>query len=417
LDLTKTYTITDLFLCDQPAETTESAPKDRPLLPLPPALTTLIQATKETARKSVAQKLQDEERKKEEALLEAKLQDYFKNFATWPYSGVGLEETVARLKDFVEVFCEDKGLLHHCGERLKCMAFIVISSQKVALRSQPTWQEEHIIPDKVLHPGQMVIVDSVVVYDKVKFRKVQGGGWAFERKLNTRCMAYMTSVEIGLWWYRVVSREFAEVRIAPSFGVGVRSGYVLCPGEVCVVALRCMVDDRQWMCLADGRGWIFETMPTSGDDEQNGTTVIQECTEDTTQDVPPDHDHSAGHSANAAEVGLWEYEVVGHAALAIGASYSGWKLARGEKVMVDLRVPANGQKAKEVSVSQSKPTIVNRIWLRLNDGRGWVPKTTEDGTALLKFVRMASPGTGISKGRTNSKELVSPCDAWMQGIA
>lgn len=433
-DVRGSMTLTDLFLSDLKGDTTREKKSSQQFLPLPPGLVSMMAAQKQHAD-SLKHDVDHHAlmmQKKEEAKLELKLQDYWKTFATFPDTWPELELSRQRLQNFLEMMSAGvkEGLNRYCGETPKCLAFVVICAGTLALRSEPSMSSEHLTGE-VLHSGQIVVADSVIARSKNKFLKVRGAqsnaaveaGWVFERKGSVRCMAYVASVEVGLWWYRVVSQEYAEVRHSPSFSERVRSGFVLCPGEVCVVCLRCLVDDRCWMMLADGRGWIFEMRPPnaprliSGTEDGFPEVVMAECTEDRVE--PHVGEQQTGMQANAVEVGLWEYEAVGNVP-AIGASLAGWVVPSGAKVVVDVRVPANGQRSKEKGAARRKPTVVNRIWLRLSDGRGWVPKTDLDGTALLKFVKMAAPGSGkFVVKKATSTEMDAPADtmAWMQGIA
>lgn len=403
---------------EQRARAKAQAEGSKTLLPLPPALVAILASqTKQRLDQLKKWTPGGELVDAEQAGMECKLQDYFKAFATFPQAWTELEECRDRMNAFMDAFSVSKGLLHHCGERLKCTAYVVICPHKVGLRSEPSTLSSLIIPGQALHPGQMVVVDSVVVYNNVHFMKMQGGGWAFERKGSTWCMSYLMCVECGLWWYRVVSEEYAEVRRTPCFDDRVRTGHILVPGEVCVVAVRCVIDERCWLHLADGRGWIFENRPADDEDELGSQeAVMVECKQDLEKESKDLADQEDLQQASAVEVGLWEYECVGPT-LAIGATTGGWLLSPGEKVLVDLRVPANGQKAKETSVAEIKATVFNRIWFRLNDGRGWVPKTDSAGEALLRFVRVA-PGThGGGQKNTGPDPSCSESESWMRGIA
>merc|ERR1719265_306968 len=123
--------------------------------------------------------------------------------------------------------------------------------------------------------------------------------------------------------------------------------------------------------------------------------VMIECKQDNDELSFAEEDLSTVNTS-AVEVGLWEYECMG-SALSVGATTAGWILKAGEKVLVDLRVPAHGRRSKETSISQDTTSVLDRIWLRLNDGRGWVPKTDVDGNALMKFVKMVNPLLSTTK--------------------
>jgi len=438
-------TLTDLFLSDfdKSDEQIDSGPC---LIPLPPALFAIAQQVKEEADRQQAIKDQtglgkidelEQQKQKAAAALEVQLQQYWKTFASWPRTWPGPEKVRQRLQDFMTTFRDGEkgdGLVSHCGERLRVSAFVVICEENILLRSEPSTSNDHLTGDKI-HAGELVVVDNILQYGKTKFLKLRrGGGWAFDRIdrvqniariVHTRCMAFVASIEIGLWWYRVVSQEYAEVRRAPGPGEKLRSGFVLCPGEVVVVALRCTVDEKSWLHLADGRGWIFERRPTrveqmQKEDDSTGEVVMAECTEENGASMRVSEQDSA-LKANAVQIGMWEYETT-RRVLAVGGSIAGCILEKGEKIKIDLRVPADGQKPEKTRMAQSRPPVAKRTWLRLNDGRGWVPKTDEDSRTLLRFLRIpGAPKPGVSSRRASSSESIMSMlpegHEWMQGIA
>lgn len=423
-------TFTDLLFCSERAAE-ESLGKNI-FLPLPPSLIALTEGKQVKRKESVIKRsrVRDEAAEKHmaEASLGLQLQEYFKTFAFFPTPIPGIEESRTRMLHFIEAFQMQQGVLNYCGERFKTFnAFVVICPEKICLRSHPSTLSEDMIPGKVIHPGQMVIAERILSFNKGKFLKTREEGWAFERKGSIRCMAHVSSVEIGLWWYCVVSQEYAEIRKTPSFSDRVRSGHILCPGEVCVVALRCVVDDRHWMQLADGRGWIFQMRPPDAprlhEEKMMPDVVMAECKDGEADPFKEDSTNTTSKGAvpksSALEAGLWEYQCV-EETLAIGGSESGNVIFKESKVLVDYRVPANDQKSKDTG----KPTVKNRIWLKLSDGRGWVPKTGVDGAPLFKFVRMANSSVeGQPLRRTGtieswaSAESLLPEEGWMHGIA
>mmetsp|Transcript_83462 Transcript_83462/g.131471 ORF Transcript_83462/g.131471 Transcript_83462/m.131471 type:complete len:496 (+) Transcript_83462:116-1603(+) len=411
------FTFTDLFLQDHSKDIVASISTigggTRPFIPLPPGVSPgLMQLQREEMKHEEIKSI--ELRRK--AIQERQLEEYFKPHASWTHFPK-LEDRRKRMSDFSAQFHAgelDETILRHCGENLKLLAYVVVSVDKVGVRSSPSLSEE-AQTGEVLCPGQMVMVQSILNFDKTKFLKLSTGGWVFNRKGNTKVMAYVSNIEIGLWWYRVVSQEFAEVREAPSESERVRSGFVMVPGEVCVVNIRCLVENKSWMHLADGRGWMFEMRPESAPtltgktDDGVREIVMAECKEEISAELEEEQSH--GKAMNAAEVGMWEYEIL-QSVLAIGASISGWLLRRGDKVFVDMRVPANGR--KEVKNSADDP--LTRIWLRLNDGRGWLPKTDVSGTPIVRFRKMAGvePRLTISKKESNLDENI---EDWKTGVA
>jgi len=137
--------------------------------------------------------------------------------------------------------------------------------------------------------------------------------------------------------------------------------------------------------------------------------VISECDEQKEDTADPAMNMKTGGSV---EVGTWEYEVIDQV-LAIGSSTSGWLLAIGEIIFVDMRVPANGLKVRETS-SRQAPSSETRIWLRLHDGRGWIPKTHVDGLPTVRFRKVPNSGSQNPKHQNPTK--VEDVD-WESGVA
>jgi hypothetical protein len=378
---------------------------------------------------------------------EPKLQQYFKSFASWPRHWPKIVKEKERFQQFVDTFHDGQhgqGLMHHLGEKLKSIAYVVICNEKIALRSRPTAATDCLTGEK-LSTGQLVVIDNIIQHKSIKYLKLRDSGWAFDQKQTkekgiVRCMAFAECVEVDVWWYRVVSREYVETRKAPCFFPKARSGYILCPGEVVVIALRCFVDGRSWLYLQDGRGWIFEDRPPSAPSmvytqgHHTRETVMQECDASMENYVERNKlpaDAVAKLAASGIEKGLWEYVALRHV-LIIGGSTTGHILERGEKCYIDLRVPADGQKQAAIRASatasqslatqlKAKPTVETRIWLRLDDGRGWVPKTHLDGSSQLSFLKIADCGTVppvVNKDAVSLQSLLA--DAvfdWTQGVA
>merc|ERR1712151_775900 len=101
-----------------------------------------------------------------------KLEEYWKTAAQWP-AWPELQECRERLKRFRDDF-EDgiNSLIRHCGENLKCAAYVVVCVEKLGVRNSPTMDADKQ-SGGLLHPGQMVIVDNVLTFDGVNFLKLR----------------------------------------------------------------------------------------------------------------------------------------------------------------------------------------------------------------------------------------------------
>jgi hypothetical protein len=247
-------TFADLFLADKSEDEFEEDVSKRPLIPLPPSFIALMrdrQIQSEHLR-SDADYIESLLQKKDAARQESKLQKYWTSFATFHDEWPELEMARERVQNFITLMTAiiKEGLNRYCGERPKCSAFVVVCSDPIALRKVPSTSSEDALED-LIYPGQIILSEARLFCNKIQYIKLRGGGWTFETKGPIRCMSYVVNMELGPWWYRVVSREYAEVRVAPNFSKHSGSGFMLCPGEVCVIAVRCMVDDRCWLQLAD----------------------------------------------------------------------------------------------------------------------------------------------------------------------
>lgn len=409
IDKNQVMTITDLFLQDVPTATSIdlNTAEVKPFIPLP------------TAMKSTAEQIRRQDSKhdfvkqqRQKAQSETKLQEYWKSNALWPL-WPQLKESRERAQSFRDAFQEginSPSLIRHCGEHLKCAAYVVICPERIGIRASPTCDFDKQTGG-MLYPGEMAIVDNILRFDGVNFLKLRRGGWVFDKKGAIQCMSYMAQVEIGLWWYRLISAEYAEIRCSPNYRDATRTGHMLVPGEVIVITLRCIVDGNRWMLLADGRGWIFEMRPPiHGLADSADERVIQECDEQRPDAEEPVINLKTG---GIVELGMWEYEVM-EEVLALGSSTSGWLLGRGDVVLVDMRVPANGLKVKETS-SHTAVTPETRIWLRLHDGRGWIPKTQIDGLPNVRFVKVPAPGSKHNPKHQNATKAEDV--DWMSGVA
>lgn len=380
--------------------------------------------------------LEKEETEKAKARQKAQneknvLQNYWKQFATFPGYWPRSQDSRERYEAFTKDFLSASTAVLAAGERIHCLSFVVVCAEKVGIRSTPTLSKDAQTGD-VLVSGQCVVVEQIVSFEQVRFLKLNTGAWVFDRVGRLQVMEPMVNVEVGHWWYRVVSQDHTELRTAPTHSTRARTGQALCPGEVCVVSLRCYVNGQRFYYLADGRGWIFErrqsasgnrsppSSPRSPRDEPESRNelVLTECVEDKEEAeeeevLTPRGDSENKPKKNAVETGLWQYQVLSKPILAVGSSLQGKLLHSGEKVHVNMRVPANGEKGKEWSV-KARTTITNRIWLRLSDGRGWIPKSDVDGEPLVRFIGVAFTGPPEITSARAGRESV---EGWMHGLA
>jgi len=385
--------------------------------------------------------------------LESKVQDYWKNYALWPASWPEMREALELQTAFAEQFrsfslvndLNGAGVMKADSVVARSFkTFVCAAPVQVGIRNSPTADNsEKNMTGAVLKPGQVVVAENVVVVHDERFLKLPSavtdakgdlhagvGGWVPEFKNDMHIMAEITKVEIGLWWYRVACEEFIELRQVPTYSRRFGSGWIMCPGEVCVVSLRCNIANSTWLQLADGRGWVF-TMKSQDAMEQNqvASPVVMEQAdkaslhEDLKQfdldgdgqidDNELEQALQAGldqTTMSAVESGLWQYQVLEKPILSTGNVLNGSMLQPNEVFAVDLRAPASGKKTKEVS-AKAKNSQLDRIWLRLYDGRGWIPKVDTDGKPLVRFT-----GSGNAQKKKAPKD-VPPKEPWMYGVA
>lgn len=155
--------------------------------------------------------------------------------------------------------------------------------------------------------------------------------------------------EAGVKHYVVLCNDDVELRASPTSSDDARIGHLLNPGQVVVIDERRMVNGTWFLHLADGRGWVFETIK-----RLLVMTEVQEF-----------------------ERGLWHYSVVceDDVETRMSPTYSdeartGVILCSGDCVAIDERCQVAGAR-----------------FLKLADGRGWVFETRD---RLLVFSEVRS---------------------------
>lgn len=375
--------------------------------------------------------------------LEGQVQEYWKRYAVWPQSWPETQEAremqtkfAAEFRQYSLVVAPDAAGITKADAVVSrsFKTFVCVASGKVGIRSCPTTDDssEHMTGN-VLNPGQVVISENVVVIENVRYIKLStqsGDGWVFECKGDVEVMAELTAVETGFWWYRVACTEFVEIRQVPSYSRRFGTGWVMCPNEVCVVSLRAKLFGSAFCQLADGRGWVF--LMKSQDalmQNQNASPVVLEQADqaDMHKDLAAYDLNGDGHinddeleaalmtgmdgAATGVESGLWQYQVLDEPVVCYGNTLNGSTLMPKETFAVDLRAPASGKKTKEVSAKTGKSPVLDRTWLRLYDGRGWIPKEDTDGKPLVRF-----EGSGGAQKLKPPRDRL-PKEQWMYGIA
>lgn len=345
---------------------------------------------------------QDEEEEKVQDESLATIGTYWKSHATkfdcWPQ----VRESCERLESFLKAWKEAEKT--HEVHR----AFVNVSPHSLGVRSKPS-KDEADRTGQVIHPGQCILVDKVVDKDDIRYLKLaHAEAWVFDCKDGDIVMVEMKNVQFGPWWYHIVNDEFVETRRNPSYQDNARTGWVLGPKEVVVVALKCRLHGSPFVLLADGRGWVFVLkpgVPKNNKDFEN--MIVAECDQEVIKgtnkvdlrDVIP-------ITSGVVEVGFWTY-IVGHQpVLAIGGKKHGTLLSPGDIVKVTKRCVANGEAKGN--------NIQNRVWLRLNDHRGWVPTVSEEGKRLL--TEETSNTVTYPSWYQGTLHLDKPQEEWMVGV-
>lgn len=223
-------------------------------------------------------------------------------------------------------------------------------------------------------------------------------------------MSELIDPEAGVWWYRVAAREFVEIHLTPSESLESKSGWLLCPGEVAMVMVRCDLNGNTFLQLSDGRGWIFERRP---EDMAVLVTQIPDDPAEQTRCLKSEHE------APPLATGRCFLVVSPMPVVAVGTSMLGNVLHPGEVVFANRLCAAGGPHASwkaEVSEKDAKP-LERRLWARLADGRGWTPLTDVDGKPLMQEV---DPEEQLSRAMSTENSATvrkdPPPSEWMAGI-
>lgn len=161
--------------------------------------------------------------------------------------------------------------------------FVVAYKSALRLRSSATGSDSECT-GKYLRPGQCFIVTVALEKEDTTYLKLaDGSGWVFDRWNGRKMVLELDKVELGEYWYTCTSQDFVEVRSAPSVSEDCRSGWIMCPKEVTMVGLRCIVSGHLYLQLQDGRGWLFETQPWAlarKNGHETPVDVMHECSAD-----------------------------------------------------------------------------------------------------------------------------------------
>merc|ERR1740129_1629371 len=270
--------------------------------------------------------------------------------------------------------------INSMGETIHIQAFVNVNAHPVGVRRRRSHDDSEKTGEAI-GPGEPVVVEQVAEHDGVRFLKLADNrGWVFDSKDDHEVMAKMEDLEVGIAWYRVVCKELVDVRGAPVYDHTARTGRLLCPGELIAINLRCRVRGGYFVHLADGRGWVF--VLKSGASRTNHDTtaeVLKECEAQLNGNTSVDLLNAVPPTTDIVEVGTWTYVVGFEPVLALGSRPNGTYLSPGDVVMVNKRAWGNGDPPNPHTRDYSK------LWLRLNDGRGWVPEKGADGKALLNL--------------------------------
>mmetsp|Transcript_26759 Transcript_26759/g.48777 ORF Transcript_26759/g.48777 Transcript_26759/m.48777 type:complete len:531 (-) Transcript_26759:37-1629(-) len=240
------------------------------------------------------------------------------------------------------------------GEGAGAKNFVVICKDDVEIRASPTYADDARI-GHFLHPGQVVVIDDRRMVGGSWFLHLADGrGWVFETKDRLLVMTEVHEFERGLWHYSVVCDDDVETRLSPTYSDDARTGMLLGSGDCIAVDERCRVAGARFLKLADGRGWVFESM--------GRLLVFSEV-------------RSKPQEARDFERGLWHYTVVCDDDVEIRAAptYSdeartGLMVHPGDCVAIDERCR------------------VAAVWfLRLSDGRGWVFESKDSRRVMMQL--------------------------------
>jgi len=352
---------------------------------------------------------EDEEDPMADSRYRPSVQEYWKmhikSYDSWP--------RVAQMRDIHQDFISliAGGRLRSSTSILNKKVFVNVTANQVGVRGCPTTSELEKTGE-VIESGQLVTVGEGEVKDGVRFWRLREmNGYVFESVDGTRVLQEALNMETGNWWYRVACCECIEVRQAPGYGNELRTGWVLSPGEMVTVGLRCRIGSSQFLLLRDGRGWVFTWKPiltAAGQLRAGHEAAMEECTTDllemgATQDfrraIPP--------TDKVVEVGTWTYVVQKRPILCVGVKQHGTFLSPGDIIKVDKRVTASGSTARSQRLQE-------RVWIRLLDGRGWVPIYGDDG---MEQIKQQDPNDlTYPAWFSGNRDMDRPRSSWMTGF-
>jgi len=339
----------------------------------------------------------------------AGVQDYWKNYATWLDCWPGVKEARERNAAFIQSLSGGRA---RTSSIISFRVFANVSAAALGVRSSPT-QDESAKTGEIIHAGQMVSVRAMEEHDGVRYWSLRdNSGWIFESKDGVPVLVEATNVETGKWWYRVACKECVEVRSAPTYSTEARTGWIMCPQELAVVILRCRLGSAQFLLLGDGRGWAFTFKPILGERgnvRAGPENALEECESDFLKvNQQMDFRNIVPPTNEVVEVGTWSYVVQQRPVLCLGTKQHGTFLSPGDIIRVDKRATASGERYRS-------PELIDRVWLRLQDGRGWVPVHGDDG---YEQVRSQDPDDlTYPAWFGGNKNMDRPAHEWMTGFA
>mmetsp|Transcript_15600 Transcript_15600/g.33147 ORF Transcript_15600/g.33147 Transcript_15600/m.33147 type:complete len:447 (-) Transcript_15600:134-1474(-) len=309
--------------------------------------------------------------------LDSLVQEHWKAQASLPRDWPAAQEESIRQMEFLSA-CRE---LHASSGLGKLRSSVVMALERVPVWGDPALAVEH--PScRVLLPGQCVISDSMIAVKDTRLSRLYMGGWVASK--GEEVLVELQDLELGPWWYQVVSQEVMEARQVPNHDARACGGVVLSPNEVCVVGLRCLVQGTRFLQLADGRGWLVESLPL-GEMGALQPTLLECSSAHGLGAGMPLGSYKAdivlpADAGTGLEMGLWRYRLCGRPVVALGSRLYGTHVKPGQDIIVHMRLPAH-----------SKVSILNRMWLRLSDGRGWIPEVDDEGRPLVQLVGRVSP--------------------------
>jgi|EP00427_Karlodinium_veneficum_P021918 hypothetical protein len=348
---------------------------------------------------------EDEEQIEEADTAQLDVPTYWKNYAGWLQYWPKLKEHREAIESFRSLWAN-----RPVGSRLR--GYVVVSPNSIGVRHRPTYDEEQR-NGQIIRTGTCMGIEAIKEDTNTRFLKLPGpgAGWVFDKYNDQEVMAEMKSIDVGQWWYRVVSQSPLETRSCPTSKDEARNGWLLSYKEVVVVNLRCKVGGYTFFHLADGRGWMFELKPgTVKNDKSLANVVMTPCEDDFVDGgdqatlkslVPPTNE--------VVEVGMWTYIVDLEPVLAIGTKRNGFYIRPGDVVKVDKRANSNGNPQ-----GIGGPGIQNRRWLRLGGNQGWVPEIDERGKTLMN--EQSTDEVGYPTWFKPNDDVNKPKEPWHVGV-